>query len=150
MTLTAPTPTPDPPASGGQPAAAHSSRLPAAPVGRLPMLAAMLAVFVVTPLAGTAEFVLVSLMLAVVAGTTLSWRVEGRRRAVDRLATTATTACLLAALTPLVGVIGYTVYRGAARLSLSFLTHSMAGVGPLDAGGGVYHGIIGTLEQVLI
>jgi len=157
MTLTAPTPTPDPPASGGQPAAAHSFRLTAAHVGRLPMLAAMLAavggtalVFVVTPLAGTAQFVLVSLMLAVVAGTALSWRVEGRRRAVDRLATTAATACLLAALTPLVGVIGYTVYRGAARLSLSFLTHSMAGVGPLDAGGGVYHGIIGTLEQVLI
>src|SRR5204863_9983664 len=34
--------------------------------------------------------------------------------------------------------------------SVGFLTHSMRGVGPLDAGGGAYHAMIGTLEQVLI
>jgi phosphate transport system permease protein len=104
----------------------------------------------VTPLAGVAGFVLVALVFTLLATVALSWRVEGRRRAVDRLATIASSICLLLALAPLAGVLGYTIYRGAARISPAFLVHSMAGVGPLDPTGGVYHGIIGTLEQVLI
>ena len=56
----------------------------------------------------------------------------------------------LSALLPLVVIIGYTIYRGLKTLSPYFLTHSMAGVGPLDSGGGVYHAVIGTLEQVLL
>jgi phosphate transport system permease protein len=53
-------------------------------------------------------------------------------------------------LLPLGFVLGYVVRRGAKRFSGAFLTHSLAGIGPLQPGGGVYHAIIGTLEQVLI
>jgi phosphate transport system permease protein len=51
-------------------------------------------------------------------------------------------------LIPLIAVLSYTVSRGASSISLDFLTHSMRGVGPLDANGGAYHAMIGTLEQV--
>lgn len=51
---------------------------------------------------------------------------------------------------PLVAVLGYTISRGLKRFSANFLLHSMAGIGTLDAGGGVYHAVIGTLEQVAL
>ena len=37
--------------------------------------------------------------------------------------------------------------KGVKLLSVSFLTHSMAGIGPLSNGGGIYHAIIGTLDS---
>jgi phosphate transport system permease protein len=66
----------------------------------------------------------------------------------NRLATVATAATLALALTPLFALLGFTIDRGARRLDLSFLTHSMAGVGPLSPGGGIYHAMVGTIEQV--
>lgn len=105
-------------------------------------------IFAITPFAGTAEFVLVALVLVVAAVAGLSWRTEGRRRAVNRLVSLGALLSFGVALIPLVAVLGYTISRGLKRLSLNFLTHSMAGIGTLDAGGGVYHAIIGTLEQV--
>jgi phosphate transport system permease protein len=59
-------------------------------------------------------------------------------------------AAVLVALVPLVAVLSYTVLQGADRISWEFLTHSMNGVGPLDANGGAYHAIIGTLQHVAI
>ena len=38
--------------------------------------------------------------------------------------------------------------RRRAGFDMEFLTHSMSGIGASDAGGGAYHAIIGTLEQV--
>jgi phosphate transport system permease protein len=75
---------------------------------------------------------------------------DGRRRRalVDRLATGALAAAVVVALLPLVAVLAYTIARGAGAVTLEFLTHSMRGVGPLDANGGAYHAILGTLEQV--
>jgi phosphate transport system permease protein len=75
---------------------------------------------------------------------------DGRRRRalVDRLATGALGAAVVGALLPLVAVLAYTIARGAGAVTLEFLTHSMRGVGPLDANGGAYHAILGTLEQV--
>lgn len=73
-----------------------------------------------------------------------------RRRVSDRVFTVAVTVSMLAALTPLVLVIGYTIYRGASQLSARFLWHSMAGVPPSSTGGGVYHAIVGTTEMVLL
>ena len=73
-----------------------------------------------------------------------------RRRIIDNFATVLVYIALLLALAPLVAVIGFTVARGLKRFSWSFITHTMAGVGPLAPGGGVYHAIIGTLEQVLL
>ncbi len=71
-----------------------------------------------------------------------------RRRLADRAATLALGATVVIALIPLVAVLSYTIARGRHALTGQFLTHSMKGVGPLDANGGAYHAIIGTLEQV--
>jgi phosphate transport system permease protein len=111
---------------------------------------ALLVAFVLSPLHGVAEYVVVTLLLSLVLVTAVSWTVEGRRRAVDRLARNAALLGLVLTLLPLGFVLGYTIKRGLKRFNLDFLTHSMAGVGPLDANGGVYHAIIGTLEQVLL
>ena len=73
-----------------------------------------------------------------------------RRRAVNWVACTLVVAMVVVALVPLVSVIGYTILQGARDLSPRFLTHSMRGVGPLDATGGAYHSMLGTLEQVTI
>jgi phosphate transport system permease protein len=77
-------------------------------------------------------------------------RIAGRRKTVDRLVTAGAFLALLLALLPLGFVIGYVVKRGAGRLSGEFLTHSMAGVGPLSAGGGIAQAIVGTAEQVIV
>jgi phosphate transport system permease protein len=71
-----------------------------------------------------------------------------RRRAVNRLVTTLLALAVAIALLPLVLVLYYTVVKGVARFGGYFLQHSMRGVGPVDATGGAYHAIIGTLEQV--
>ncbi|MEV1167762.1 phosphate ABC transporter permease PstA [Nonomuraea sp. NPDC049784] len=54
------------------------------------------------------------------------------------------------AVVPLVSVLWLVISNGLARFDLEFLTHSMRGIGARDAGGGAYHAIIGTLEQVLL
>jgi phosphate transport system permease protein len=74
--------------------------------------------------------------------------VEGLRSARNRFAMHLLYGTLFLALLPLVAVLTYTIGRGMKALSFGFLTHSMKGVGPLDPGGGAYHAIIGTLEQV--
>ena len=73
-----------------------------------------------------------------------------RRRIVNAIACTALGVCVLLALIPLAAVLGYTIDRGRDALTYDFLTHSMFGVGPLDANGGAYHAILGTIEQVAI
>jgi phosphate transport system permease protein len=123
-----------------------------------PMLVAVLAataglsllLFAVTPLAGTADFIVFTTALCIAVLTAETWIVEGRRRAIDRLFASGAIVALALTLLPLGFVLGYTIDRGLKRFTASFLTHSMAGVGPLSPAGGVYHAIIGTLEQVLL
>jgi phosphate transport system permease protein len=74
--------------------------------------------------------------------------VENRRQARDRLATSIVWVCFILAVIPLLSLIWVTVSRGVKVLDGYFLTHSMAGVPGFEAGGGVYHAIVGTLEQV--
>jgi phosphate transport system permease protein len=109
-----------------------------------------LALFALTGFAGRAGFLVVLVLVYAVAQTVVSFAREGRRQAFDRLLTLGIRLAVGAALLPLVLVLGYTIYRGLGAISGTFLTHSMKGVGPLDAGGGVYHAIVGTLEQVLL
>jgi phosphate transport system permease protein len=111
-------------------------------------LAALL--FAVTPLQGRVDYVLFALLLFVVLQTVASAVLEGRRYALDRLVSTLVHLSLLAALLPLVGVLGYTVAKGVKRLDVQFLTHNLTGIGPLDTNGGEYHAIIGTVQQVLM
>jgi phosphate transport system permease protein len=69
---------------------------------------------------------------------------------VDRLATLVMVLGAIIALIPLVGVMVYTVGKGLSAIDWSFLSTTMRGVGPLDTTGGIYHAIVGTIEQVLI
>ena len=130
----------------------RQSRLPTWAVPTIGLCAAgvMLLLFAVTPLAGVADFIVAATAFAVLIVTIVSLAVEGRRQAIDRFATNAALLALVLTLLPLGFVLGYTIKRGLHRLSTAFLTHSMAGVGPLSPGGGIYHAIIGTLEQVLL
>ncbi|MDF4251510.1 phosphate ABC transporter permease PstA [Streptomyces sp. WMMB303] len=82
-------------------------------------------------------------LTAVLAGT-----VEGTRQAKDRLASSLIWVCFLLAVVPLASLLWETLVRGAKVLDGYFLTHSMSGVITLEPGGGVYHALIGTLEQV--
>ena len=113
-------------------------------------LAGSVLLFAVTPMQGQADFVVFATVAVVATVVALTWTVEGRRRAVDRLATSGAFVALALTLLPLGFTLGYTAYRGAKRISGDFITHSMAGVGPLSPQGGIYHAIIGTLEQVLL
>ncbi|MBO0731743.1 MAG: phosphate ABC transporter permease PstA [Acidimicrobiaceae bacterium] len=54
------------------------------------------------------------------------------------------------AFIPLVLVTEYTIQRGVRGLTGGFFTKTLAGLGPLDHGGGAAHAIVGTLEQVAI
>ncbi|MFF4410041.1 phosphate ABC transporter permease PstA [Streptomyces sp. NPDC001262] len=91
---------------------------------------------------------LIAALLYVAAMYVLAARVEGRRQAKDRLATSLVWVSFVLAVVPLVSLVWETVSRGAKVLDADFLTHSMGGVLTIQPGGGVYHAIIGTLEQV--
>lgn len=80
--------------------------------------------------------------------SSLTTQVQTRRRVVNVVMCGLLILSLALALIPLVAVLSYTLRRGLDGVSLSFFTHSMNGVGPLDANGGLYHSVLGTLEQV--
>jgi phosphate transport system permease protein len=73
-----------------------------------------------------------------------------RRVWVNRVATGGLALGAVVALVPLVGVLVYTIGKGLSSINGDFLTTTMRGVGPLDTNGGIYHSIVGTIEQVLI
>lgn len=77
-------------------------------------------------------------------------RPSAGRRFRDRLATVAVHAAVAVALVPLVAVLWAVVSKGVARFDLTFLTHSMRNIGAQDVGGGAYHAIVGTVEQVAL
>jgi phosphate transport system permease protein len=128
----------------------RSRKLPKWSVPALAVAAVALSavLFAVTPLQGTADYIVFSAALYVVAQTALSGVVEGGRRSRDRLAATLSTAALILAILPLIAVLGYTISRGIKRLDGTFFSHSMLNVADKDPGGGAYAAIIGTIEQV--
>ncbi|GAA2706805.1 MULTISPECIES: phosphate ABC transporter permease PstA [Streptomyces] len=91
---------------------------------------------------------LIAALLYIAATFVLATAVEGVRQAKDRLFTSLVWTCFVVAVVPLVSLIWETVSRGTKVLDGNFLSHSMAGVLTIQPGGGVYHAIIGTLEQV--
>ncbi|WP_433515800.1 phosphate ABC transporter permease PstA [Nonomuraea sp. CA-143628] len=72
------------------------------------------------------------------------------RRIKDRVVQGLVYLAFALAVVPLVSVLYLVVKNGLGRFDLEFLTHSMRNIGARDAGGGAYHAIIGTLEQVLL
>ncbi|MEE1737306.1 phosphate ABC transporter permease PstA [Streptomyces sp. BE147] len=91
---------------------------------------------------------LISALLFLAISYAVTTVVENQRQAKDRLATSVVWVCFLIAVVPLASLLWTTISRGAERLDFYFLTHSMAGVLGSEASGGVYHALIGTLEQV--
>jgi phosphate transport system permease protein len=120
----------------------------ATPAAALLAVGIALLLNVLTPVAGRAGTGLVAAAAFVAVVLATSYAVEGRRKAADRVGRLLVGASVLAATAPLVAVIGYTVARGAKRIDTYFLWHSMRGIGPLDEHGGIYHSMLGTLEQV--
>lgn len=93
--------------------------------------------------------------LAVIVGW--SWTVEGRRKAVDRVATTLVASAFALALIPLISLLWMSIEKGGPVLveNSTLLSRSMEGMkgiydkefaaGEGDLMGGFYHAIIGTL-----
>ena len=108
------------------------------------------AIGVVFDLASHLQWGLIAAILFVVVSYALAARVEGRRQAKDRLATSVVWVAFVLAVTPLVALIFYTVQQGIGVVDGNFLSHSMKGVLSSGPGGGIYHALIGTLEQVAL
>lgn len=101
-----------------------------------------------TSLRGTAQNIALFLLVAVFAVTGASARIEGGRKARNRLMTGAMSSCFLLAMLPLLSLLVFVVEKGSKRLDVAFFTKDLTGVGPLSNGGGASNAIIGTLEQV--
>jgi phosphate transport system permease protein len=129
----------------------RQASLPRWAVGAVTLAAVLvtLLLFALTGFSGTADFLVVATLVVVAGIAVASWVVEGRRRAIDRIATNAALVALALTLIPLCYVIGYVVVQGSKAFSLSFLTQQ-ATAGPLAPGGGIAPAIIGTIEQVLL
>ncbi|UQX02198.1 phosphate ABC transporter permease PstA [Streptomyces sp. RerS4] len=93
---------------------------------------------------------LIAAILFVVITYTASSIVENRRQAKDRVATSVVWVCFVLAVIPLLSLLGTTISRGVEVLDGNFLSHSMNGVTSFEAGGGVYHALLGTIEQVAL
>lgn len=91
---------------------------------------------------------LIAAILFVVGTYVIATRVEGKRQAKDRIATSLVWVAFLLVLVPLISLLWTTVVRGVKVLDVYFLSHSMGVVADSEPGGGIYHAIIGSLEQV--
>ncbi|WP_071330775.1 PstA family ABC transporter permease, partial [Streptomyces sampsonii] len=142
------------PAAGG-PAPGATPRLSSARLPRwtpwvvaLGSVAAGCAAGLAAGLSSKVQWGLIAGLLFVVANFALTARVQGRRQARDRLATSLVWASFVLALIPLLSLLWVTVERGLKVLDGYFLSHSMGVIADAETGGGIYHAIVGTLEQV--
>lgn len=92
---------------------------------------------------GLIRVLVVGVVLFIVIATVLSARVEGSRKAKDRLATIVVTSAFGLALLPLISLVLAVVGRGINRFDGTFFTNSMRSV--VGEGGGAVHAITGTL-----
>ncbi len=79
-----------------------------------------------------------------------SFRVEGRRHATDRFATTLIYSAFVVAIIPLVAILLSVVMKGIEVFRVEFLTETMRNVSSRGTGGGIAHALVGTIEQVLM
>ncbi|MEU6527578.1 phosphate ABC transporter permease PstA [Streptomyces sp. NPDC046928] len=107
-----------------------------------------LAISAAAGLDSSIQWALIAALLFVAGSYGISARVEGRRQAKDRVATSLIWVAFLLAVVPLASLVYETVRRGTKVLDGHFLTHSMGVVADTETGGGIYHALLGTLEQV--
>ena len=103
-----------------------------------------------TAIGGRAGTAIVAFLLFLALQTFVSFRIEGRRYAVDRLAATFLLSAVIAALVPLISILLTVAVRGLRAFDLGFLSSTMRNVSPRREGGGILHALIGTIEQVAI
>ena len=113
-------------------------------------VAVAMALNVSTGLAGWFGTTLVAALTFMVIQSIWSFAVEGRRHAVDRLATTFVYSTFVIAIVPLISVLFTVMAKGLKVMSWGFLVNSMRNVSPRNPGGGAGHAIVGTLEQVAL
>lgn len=77
-------------------------------------------------------------------------KVEGSRQGKNQVATSLVWVCFILAVIPLLSLAWTTLSKGASVIDGYFLTHSMSGLLDTDEGGGIYHALLGTIEQVAI
>ncbi|MEU6370539.1 phosphate ABC transporter permease PstA [Streptomyces sp. NPDC046931] len=111
-------------------------------------IAAGLGISLAAGLDSSIQWALMAAVLFVLGTYVIAARVEGRRQAKDRVATSLVWVCFLLAVIPLASLIWETLKRGVKVFDVYFLTHSMGVVADTETGGGIYHAILGTLEQV--
>lgn len=73
---------------------------------------------------------------------------QGGLAAADRLMTTLVWSVGVLACFLLAWLLGFVVLKGATKLSVSFFVEDLGTTSALDAGGGMRHALIGTLQQV--
>jgi phosphate transport system permease protein len=94
------------------------------------------------------QWALIAAVLHILGTYVIAAQVENRRQAKDRVVTSLVWVAFLLAVVPLASLVWSTVQRGVKVLDGYFLSHSMGVVADSEAGGGIYHAILGTLEQV--
>ncbi|KND41170.1 MULTISPECIES: phosphate ABC transporter permease PstA [Streptomyces] len=107
-----------------------------------------LGISAVAGLESSIQWALIAGVLFVLGSYGIAARVEGKRQAKDRVATSLVWVAFLLAVIPLTSLVYETIVRGVKVLDVYFLTHSMGVVSTTEPGGGIYHAILGTLEQV--
>ncbi|AUH41538.1 phosphate ABC transporter permease PstA [Streptomyces sp. CMB-StM0423] len=132
--------------------AIHQPRLPRwAPVAvAAAAVAAGVAVGLGAGLDSRVQWGLIAALLFVAGLYGVSARTEGTRKARDRLATSLVWGAFLLAVIPLASLVWETVRQGVKVLDGYFLTHSMNGVVAIAPGGGIYHALLGTIQQVAL
>ncbi|MEU9125040.1 phosphate ABC transporter permease PstA [Streptomyces sp. NPDC048506] len=139
-------------ANGGSPlpVSLKQARLPrwATPVLALVAAGAGCGIGIAAGLDSTVQWGLIAALLFILGTFVLSAAVEGARQAKDRLATCLVWVAFLLAVIPLASLLWETIVRGSKVLDGYFLSHSMGTLPDAMPGGGIYHAIIGTLEQV--
>lgn len=90
-----------------------------------------------------------TVIIFVIVQSVWSFRVEGRRHAVDRFMTTGVYAAFLIALIPLIAILLTVITKGISVINAEFFTGTMRNVSARTAGGGIAHALVGTIEQVL-
>ncbi|MFI9614299.1 phosphate ABC transporter permease PstA [Streptomyces sp. NPDC052023] len=111
-------------------------------------LAVAVAIGLAAGLDSRIQWGLIAAIVYILGTFAIATAVEGKRQAKDRIATSLVWVAFLLAVVPLASLVWATVQRGTKVLDVYFLTHSMGVVGDREVGGGIYHAIIGTLEQV--
>ncbi|UQA93870.1 phosphate ABC transporter permease PstA [Streptomyces halobius] len=139
-----------PVATGGHPVSLQHARLPrwTPPVLALVAAAAGSGIGLAAGLDSRVQWGLIAALLFVLGTFTLAVGVEGARQAKDRLATSLVWMAFLLAVVPLASLLWETIARGVKVLDGYFLSTSMGTLPDALPGGGIYHAIVGTLEQV--